>query len=202
MQTPTTEMKGSPPTTALWALCMSGLLAACTVESGGDDATASFGTGSQSTTMMTGDTLGDTGTDEDTGTTSDTGTDSSTSSSDSSSTDSSDSEDTMAFVPSTDTTGGGGGAYAPCNGGMCEGGEACLEGEGPNMGKSYCAANCNPPDNPDNCPDAPNGDATPMCISVMGTSYCALDCSGGESCPNGMSCVDETHDNGAIKICL
>jgi hypothetical protein len=159
----------------------------------GDDMT---GTGESGAEMGGEETTGDGG--ETTGTSTDTSTSTSTGDT-----------DTGGFVPPSDESGGGGdGAYAPCPGGMCLNGESCLSGEGPNEGKSYCAEICSPAGNPANCPDPPDGDAMPICIDVndgMGggnTSYCALDCSGGETCPTGLSCVDETDANGAIKICL
>jgi hypothetical protein len=121
-------------------------------------------------------------------------------------TESSSSTDTGTFVPGD--TGGGDDPYPPCPDGMCPGGGTCLTGEGPNAGKSYCAPTCQPAGDPGTCPEPGDGDATPICITVTDmngqnpTSYCALDCSGGQTCPAGKTCVDETDANGAIKICL
>lgn len=173
-----------------------------------EDGTGSFG-GSYGTTMDSGEGMLDTG-ESDTGTDGGetTGADTSTGTSTTGDTGTTDTSDTGGFVPPSDESGGGDGAYAPCPGGTCLDGEACLSGEGPNEGKSYCAQTCSPAGDPGNCPDAPDGDAMPICIDVndgMGggnTSYCALDCSGGETCPAGLSCVDETDANGAIEICL
>lgn len=183
-----------------------GLVLACTVDDAGDDTGGSFGVGGPTTAMDAGDDMSDTG-EDDSGTTGDTGTtgtDTGTTSDTGSTSDSG--SETGGFVPPNDDDGGGDGAYAPCPGGMCPNGDACLQGEGPNEGKSYCAPLCN--GNPANCPDPPEGDAVPICIDVndgMGganTSYCALDCTGGKMCPAGQTCVNETDANGPIMICL
>jgi hypothetical protein len=186
-------------------LALAGWTAGCSVEDDGDATT--FATGGSTVTAE-----GDTGDGETTGgeTGSGTGTESSQSGSTSDSGEESTSTEssTGGFVPPTDETEGGGGAYAPCPGGSCMNGEACLQGEGPNEGKAYCAEVCSPAGDPTSCPDAPDGDAVPSCIDVndgMGganTSYCALDCTGGKTCPAGQSCVNETDANGPIQICL
>jgi hypothetical protein len=44
------------------------------------------------------------------------------------------------------------------------------------------------------CDPAPGGTATPMCLSAPPYSFCALDCSGGESCPTPMVCTGVTFD--------
>jgi len=46
------------------------------------------------------------------------------------------------------------------------------------------------------CDAAPGGTATPMCLPLtvndMPDAACALDCSGGKTCPAGMECLDVT----------
>ena len=194
----------------VFTLLATGALVICSCEAKEEgDGSGSFG-GSYGTSLDEGGMDTDeSGTGTGDGETTDGGTDTTSTSTTGDTGSTTDTTDSGGFVPPSDESGGGGdGAYAPCPGGMCLNGEACLSGEGPNEGKSYCAETCSPAGNPANCPDAPDADAMPICIDVndgMGggnTSYCALDCSGGETCPAGLSCVDETDANGAIKICL
>jgi hypothetical protein len=120
----------------------------------------------------------------------------------------SDAGDGGAFIAEEDQGGGGGGgAYEPCPDGNCTTG-TCLNGDPPNDNKSFCAPNCSPAGDPSGCPPPPSGDAPPMCIDVGDEqggnvqSFCALDCSGGQTCPTGMTCVQDSDQNGPITICL
>ncbi len=53
-------------------------------------------------------------------------------------------------------------------------------------GYSVCTSPCM--DDTD-CPVPATGDATVVCAGPVG-DQCLLDCSGGETCPDGMDCVD------------
>jgi hypothetical protein len=44
------------------------------------------------------------------------------------------------------------------------------------------------------CDPSPGGTADPICLSAPPYSFCALDCSGGATCPTGMTCTAVTFD--------
>ena len=45
------------------------------------------------------------------------------------------------------------------------------------------------------CDASPGGTATPACLADgVGSSFCALDCAGGATCPTGMSCESGSFD--------
>lgn len=77
--------------------------------------------------------------------------------------------------------------YGDCvNGGACPPGQTCITDAGVTVGwcsELNCAADaeCQPP--------PPTGDAPALCgpINVM-EDACLLDCSGGQTCPDGMAC--------------
>jgi hypothetical protein len=54
-----------------------------------------------------------------------------------------------------------------------------------------CYTDCTPPSTA-TCPTAlpPGGTATISCQALVGTGECVLDCSGGQICPTGMSCIN------------
>lgn len=73
--------------------------------------------------------------------------------------------------------------------GQCEGG-ICIS-DNP-MDPSF--GGCNPPCmDVGDCPDAPSGDAPVVCDDLTGDmmNECFLDCSGDQTCPDGMVCVDQ-----------
>ena len=78
----------------------------------------------------------------------------------------------------------------------CFGATVCVLVMG-NLG--YCSTNCAIPSD---CDPSPAGTATPACVvgSVNGTDMqvCALDCSGGKTCPGGMECLAL----GASMVCV
>jgi hypothetical protein len=76
----------------------------------------------------------------------------------------------------------------------------CLTNEQLNDG--YCTLECNGSDDPSNCDMPPGGTAVTGCIVVSNLNLCALDCSGGKSCPGGMVCTMETDQNGPIEVCM
>ncbi|MCH9684345.1 MAG: hypothetical protein K0V04_23120 [Deltaproteobacteria bacterium] len=92
------------------------------------------------------------------------------------------------------------GPYSACVGGSCGAGLTCIIPE--LINDDLCVQNCTPAGDPSNCAPAPGGDASPICLSVNGSSYCALDCSGGQACPSGMICHDEADDAGPQSICI
>ena len=72
---------------------------------------------------------------------------------------------------------------------------ACLENEfcvGTGNGtEAVCAHQCN---EVSDCPDVPSGgNPTVMCVdfTANGLPECRLDCSGGETCPTGMFCLQQ-----------
>lgn len=103
-----------------------------------------------------------------------------------------------------DTSGDGGSSgepppvdlWAPCNDDADCGTSVCvvLTAGGTPLG-GYCSAlSCVDPA-PD-CGAPPAGTATPICLDIMDEdmqvhSACALDCSGGASCPPGLTCIAE-----------
>jgi hypothetical protein len=81
------------------------------------------------------------------------------------------------------------GVYAACESAFdCVGAVYCISVM-PNVG--FCSKNCSDPTV--DCPDSPGGTATSACVAAMpnGTpaTVCALDCSGGKTCPGGMECA-------------
>jgi hypothetical protein len=54
------------------------------------------------------------------------------------------------------------------------------------------------------CDASPGGTATPACLSDgAGSSFCSLDCSGGASCPTGMTCESGSFDGvTTFDICM
>ncbi len=92
------------------------------------------------------------------------------------------------------------GPYSQCVGGSCEPGLTCIVPE--LIVDDMCVESCLPAGDPSSCTPAPGGDSTPICLAVNGSSYCALDCSGGRSCPSGMVCHDEADDSGPQSICI
>lgn len=74
-----------------------------------------------------------------------------------------------------------------------------LNGDGDD---GVCTSLCNPAGDGMSCGASPGGTATPGCLNVGNSSICALDCSGGKTCPSGMLCLADTDDDGPIEICL
>ena len=70
----------------------------------------------------------------------------------------------------------------------CLADEACIQG----AADGYCGETC---EDATTCPIAVDGDAMPACGDIDGNegSECYLDCSGGETCPTGMACVDDNY---------
>lgn len=76
---------------------------------------------------------------------------------------------------------------------VCVEGETCVATTDKTNGElEVCAAtDCTDPTM--DCPDLPlTGDAPPVCMDIdgMGGDECALDCSGGQTCPDGAVCTD------------
>lgn len=108
-------------------------------------------------------------------------------------------------TPSDDATGNDSGPdeqpadgpYSACVSAVeCFGTTACVLVMG-NLG--FCTNNCTIPGD---CGPSPAGTATPACVTapVGGTDMqvCALDCSGGKTCPGGMECLAL----GASMVCV
>ena len=84
-----------------------------------------------------------------------------------------------------ESTSDGGGVvpYASCNDQDCpRGWDECIDV----AGVSWCSHYC---DTPDDCEAPLTGDAAVVCAGPSGNS-CALDCSDGQTCPDGMSCTE------------
>ncbi|MBX7079326.1 MAG: hypothetical protein K1X88_09090 [Nannocystaceae bacterium] len=90
------------------------------------------------------------------------------------------------------------GPWSSCADGVCAPGLGCLQGE---SAGATCTAACVGFD-PGGCPPPPGEVVTTICIAVAGQGVCALDCSGGLSCPAGMQCVLDHDDDGPIEVCL
>lgn len=110
------------------------------------------------------------------------------------------------FNPLDDGGGGGGGSGDPgwwdfcLSDAACQAGFRCLIAE--DMSAGFCSADCGGGGDPSTCGDPGSGDAPAICITVSGNPVCALDCSGGQTCPDSMSCVPEIDENGPITICM
>lgn len=90
------------------------------------------------------------------------------------------------------------GPWSSCEGATCSVGMGCLEGQ---LQGGVCTVACVGFD-PTSCPASPGATVEPVCISVLGTGVCALDCTGGLVCPAGMTCVVDNDDDGPIEVCL
>ncbi len=97
----------------------------------------------------------------------------------------------------TDPTTGGGGdpTYPACDAPTpttCPPGfDECV----PVQGGGWCTVHC---EDASTCPVPGSGSAEVVCAGPSG-NQCALDCSGGASCPDGMGC---THLQGTIYRCI
>lgn len=81
------------------------------------------------------------------------------------------------------------GVFAACESSIdCVGAQYCVSVM-PNVG--FCSKNCEDPTV--DCPASPGGTATTACVAAMPIGapamVCALDCSGGKTCPGGMECA-------------
>lgn len=65
-----------------------------------------------------------------------------------------------------------------------------------------CTSFCNPAGDGTSCGASPGVTAVPSCLNVSTNSICALDCSGGKTCPAGMLCLSDVDDDGPIEICM
>lgn len=75
--------------------------------------------------------------------------------------------------------------------------EWCVHPAGEN---GFCTYACG---GPDGCPEPVGGTATETCLLVEDIDVCALDCSGGHSCPAGMRCEQiQASDGAARSICF
>ena len=85
-------------------------------------------------------------------------------------------------------------ARADCDDAMsCGDALVCVEDPIPGeVGLQYCAPPCDPDGDGSECPPAPpDTEVTPTCVDRHdGTGVCGLDCLGGYTCPQGMSCFD------------
>jgi hypothetical protein len=86
----------------------------------------------------------------------------------------------------------GAGMYAPClDAGACPGLGACfqtLDATTMMPSDGFCTiVGCADPAL--DCDPSPGGTAVPACYTTGGSSVCALDCSGGATCPTGMTCT-------------
>lgn len=77
---------------------------------------------------------------------------------------------------------------------------------GDGMLDGVCTGRCTPAGNTASCEALPGITAVPICLtlSVNGVteSICALDCSDGKTCAQGMVCVADSDDVGPFEICL
>jgi hypothetical protein len=173
---------------------------ACTVDS--EDGATSLGGGTVPGTSV-GTTVGSTMTATMTATSVSTGTASADTGDDSESSGGGSSSATT--TPSEDATGSDSGPdeqpadgpYSACVSAVeCFGTTACVLVMG-NLG--FCTNNCTIPGD---CGPSPAGTATPACVTApvggVDMQVCALDCSGGKTCPGGMECLAL----GASMVCV
>jgi hypothetical protein len=110
------------------------------------------------------------------------------------------SDDTGAGDTTSGDTGTAGGAGDQPTSGMyshclsvndCDPGFGCLTNDTATDG--FCSILCSPVGDPSGCDPDPGGVLDPICtVAGGGESVCALDCSGGESCPAGMVCTADS----------
>jgi hypothetical protein len=161
----------------------------------GDDSATTIATGATTTTATTGDGgTGDTG---------ETGDGDGTTSGDGDGTSFTTGDGTTGDGDGTATGDGDGDYMGPYSGGqgmMCVCFDAaetgCIVLQDPTTMVEtglVCYAPCTPPD-ASSCPTSlpPGGTATPACAAIVGTGECILDCSAGQMCPTGMSCINAT----------
>jgi hypothetical protein len=95
------------------------------------------------------------------------------------------------------------GMYAACGASAeCEPLDFCVF---PADEQGYCTDLCLAPDDPSNCDPSPGGGAAESCLDIGipgGARVCALDCSGGKSCPGGMRCEGIETDDGERRVCF
>jgi hypothetical protein len=65
----------------------------------------------------------------------------------------------------------------------------------------YCTDQCAGAGNPAGCDPVPGGTATLTCTVLSGYNLCALDCSGGKTCPGGMVCTSVMDEVGMKELC-
>ncbi|MEZ4449982.1 MAG: hypothetical protein R3B09_10930 [Nannocystaceae bacterium] len=99
---------------------------------------------------------------------------------------------------STTTGGGDSPVYGPCDE-ICslDLERSCIKpGDGAPL--EFCTDACAAAGE---CPKAPGGTATPICIDPGAGSICALECAGAE-CPSGMTCKLVATAEGAKSLCF
>lgn len=106
--------------------------------------------------------------------------------------------------PTDDPPGGGqpdDGMYSACiTADHCPGLAGCATiGDPPTDG--FCTDLCAGPNNPAGCDPSPEGTATVTCMVLSGFDLCALDCSGGKTCPAPMVCTSVMDEQGLKDIC-
>lgn len=105
--------------------------------------------------------------------------------------------------PTDDPTGNqpANGMYAACLvPDQCPGLLGCATiGDPPTDG--VCTDECAGFMNPAGCDPSPGGTATLTCTVLSGYNLCALDCSGGKSCPTPMVCTSVNDEQGTKELC-
>lgn len=94
----------------------------------------------------------------------------------------------------------GSGPWSACVDTSCGPGYGCLQAT--MGGGGVCTVGCIAPGDASACPAAPGDIVAPICILAQGQPVCALDCTGGLTCPSGSTCSVETDDLGSIEVCL
>jgi len=91
--------------------------------------------------------------------------------------------------------------YAPCRSSeACQSADliACVVRPDLDDEPGFCAPACASP-----CPDAPDGDARPVCLEIDGSSVCALECDADVTCPESFGCAEVTDaDDEARMLCF
>lgn len=96
-----------------------------------------------------------------------------------------------------------GAAYSPCGDpDACNPLPYCVF---PSGEQGFCTGECTAPDDPSNCVDDPGQLGRAFCLDIglpSGNTVCAIDCSDGISCPDGMRCEEVQTDGGRRKACF
>ncbi|HWB77086.1 MAG TPA: hypothetical protein VG755_19090, partial [Nannocystaceae bacterium] len=177
-----------------WRVGLASLIVGCTVD--GPDGATSLGDPTYGTTATT--TVGTTATTTTPGSESDSGSSSGEeedAEASSAGSTAPDSEESSGDAESAGSSGGGvdeqpaNGVFAACESSIdCVGAQYCVAVM-PNVG--FCSKDCEDP--AADCPASPGGTATTACVAAMPIGapamVCALDCSGGKTCPGGMECA-------------
>ena len=96
-----------------------------------------------------------------------------------------------------------GAVYSPCGSpDACDPLPYCVF---PSGEEGFCTRECAAPDDPAGCPDDPGKLGRAFCLEIglpSGNKVCAINCSDGLPCPDGMRCEEVETDAGPQRACF